>query len=289
MSSVKTLSWRCGARTFFCGPRALIAGVLNVTPDSFSDGGRFFRTEDAVRRARQMAEEGADFIDVGGESSRPGSVRLGTQEELRRVLPVIEEVRAMMDVAISVDTARAEVARAAIERGAEIVNDITALRGDPEMGRVVADSGAGLILMHMQGTPETMQENPRYDDVVAEVEAFLEERIQTAEDAGIERERLCIDPGIGFGKTLDHNLALIAAAGRLRRLGVPVLLGASRKSFIGALLDLPADERLEGSLAAAVVGVLQGADVVRVHDVQATRRAVAIADALRPHCGGGET
>jgi len=195
----------------------------------------------------------------------------------------------MMDVAISVDTARAEVARAAIERGAEIVNDITALRGDPEMGRVVADSGAGLILMHMQGTPETMQENPRYDDVVAEVEAFLEERIQTAEDAGIERERLCIDPGIGFGKTLDHNLALIAAAGRLRRLGVPVLLGASRKSFIGALLDLPADERLEGSLAAAVVGVLQGADVVRVHDVQATRRAVAIADALRPHCGGGET
>ena len=276
-----TRVWRCRARTFFCGPRTLVAGVLNVTPDSFSDGGRYVDPRRAVERACAMAEAGADLLDVGGESSRPGSAPVPYEVELERVLPVIEGIRTVSDIPLSIDTTKAVVARRALDRGVEIVNDITALRGDPEMAEVVAEFEAGLVLMHMLGGPRTMQDRPSYEDVVGEVEEFFEERIEAALAAGIERDCLCLDPGIGFGKRLEDNLALIAACRRFRRLGAPVLLGMSRKSFIGELLDTPIDERLEGSLAAAVAGVLHGADIVRVHDVAETRKALAVADALK--------
>ena len=280
---IETLSWQCGPRTFFCGARTLIAGVVNVTPDSFSDGGDFLDPDAAIARALEMAAEGADMIDIGGESSRPGADSVPLEEELGRVLPVIEGIRASSDVPISIDTIKAEVARRAIARGVEIVNDISALRSDPAMGPLVAEKGVGLILMHMKGTPRTMQQHPEYEDVVAEVEAFLEERLEAALRIGIEIEQICLDPGIGFGKTLEHNLELIAAGWRFRSLGTPLLVGMSRKSFIGSLLDLPVGERLEGSLAAAAAAVLRGADILRVHDVRATRRAVAVADAIKPY------
>lgn len=282
MKQVEKLIWQCGPRTFFCGARTLIAGVLNITPDSFSDGGRYLDTRRAVEHGLAMVQEGADILDIGGESTRPSSSGVSLEEELSRVLPVIEGIRASSDVALSIDTMKAEVARRAIERGVEIVNDVSALRFDPEMMQVVADSEAGVILMHMQGMPATMQQNPQYEDVVGEVEEFLELRLEAAQRAGIDQGRICIDAGIGFGKTLEHNLHLIRAGWRLRGLGVPVMLGASRKSFIGRLLNgAPPEERLEGSLAAAVAGVLHGADIVRVHDVLPTRRACAVADAIK--------
>lgn len=279
---IEKIRWRCGPRTFFCGPRTLIAGILNVTPDSFSDGGRHATAREAIEHARALIDAGADFLDIGGESSRPGSDPVPLDEELRRVLPVIEAIRTQSDIPLSIDTCKAEVARRAIERGVEIVNDITALRGDAGMAGVVAASGAGLVLMHMKGAPKTMQAAPHYDDVAAEVEAFFEERLVAAENAGIDTAQICLDPGIGFGKRLEDNLALVAAGWRFRELGLPVLVGASRKAFIGALLDLPVGERLEGSLAAAVAAVLGGADIVRVHDVAQTRRALAVADAVKP-------
>jgi len=278
--------WCCGARTFFCGARTLIMGVLNVTPDSFSDGGHFSDTGPALRHARAMIDAGVDIIDIGGESSRPGADAVTLDEERRRVLPVVEGIRAVSDVPISVDTTKAELARQAIGRGADIINDITALRGDSEMPHVAAETGVGLILMHMRGTPKTMQDDPFYEDPVGEVEAFFRERIDAAVAAGIATDHLCIDPGIGFGKRVEDNLALIAAGWRLGRLGFLVLLGVSRKSFLGALLDLPVEERLEGSLAAGVAGVLCGADILRVHDVRETRRAAAVADALKGFADG---
>jgi dihydropteroate synthase len=289
VAHVERLLWRCGSHTFFCGPRTLIAGILNVTPDSFSDGGEFFDPRRAVEHACEMVQAGVDFIDVGGESTRPNASPVDSEEELRRVLPVIEGIRGVSDVPLSIDTTKAEVARRALEHGVEIVNDVSALRADPEMGRVVADSRAGLILMHMQGSPATMQVAPHYDDVVEEVGGFLEERIEAAQRLGIETDRICIDPGIGFGKNLEHNLELVAAGWRLRALGTPVMIGVSRKSFIGKLLGAAPGERLEGSLAAAVAAVLQGADVVRTHDVAETRRACAMADALKPYCIQPET
>ena len=276
------LSWRCRSQRFLCGRRTLVMGILNVTPDSFSDGGRFLEADEAVAHAREMVDAGADIIDVGGESSRPGSDPVPIEEEIQRVVPVVEAIRGEIETPISVDTTKAEVARHAIKAGADIVNDITAL-GDPEMATVVADSGAGLVLMHMQGEPKTMQEAPRYRDVLGEVEFFLRGRIRTACEAGVDLEQVCIDPGIGFGKRLEDNLALIAAGWRLRRLGVPVLLGMSRKSFIKAISDVEIDQRLEGSLASAVAGVVLGADIVRIHDVAETRRAIEIADALKPY------
>lgn len=284
MGQVERLLWRCGSHTFFCGPRTLVAGILNVTPDSFSDGGEFFDPRRAVEHALEMVQAGADFIDIGGESTRPNAQPVNVEDELKRVLPVVEGIRASSDIPISVDTTKAEVARRALERGVEIINDISSLQADPEMGKVVAGSGAGLILMHMIGTPQTMQNNPQYEDVVADVESFLEVRLEAAQRMGIESECLCVDPGIGFGKTLDHNLALLGAGWRFRALGVPVLVGASRKSFIGKLLNATPDDRLEGSVAAAVAAVLNGADIVRVHDVAETRKACAIADALKPYC-----
>jgi len=260
--------------------RTLIMGVLNVTPDSFSDGGLFLRPDDALRRAEEMASEGADLIDIGGESSRPGAEPVPLEEELRRVLPVVREVARRLPLPISVDTYKAEVARKALEEGASIVNDISALRFDPKMAEVVADHRAPVVLMHMKGTPRDMQRNPYYEDVVGEVEAFLKERRKAAVRAGIPEGNIILDPGIGFGKRVEDNLQLLKHLDRLVALGNPVLVGTSRKSFIGAVLDLPVEERLEGTLATLVLAVAKGAKLLRVHDVRPAVRAVRMAEAI---------
>ncbi len=256
-------------------------GVVNVTPDSFSDGGRLETAEDAVRLGGQLADDGADLLDVGGESTRPGATPLPIDEEMRRVVPVIEGLHsARPDTPISVDTRHAETARAAIAAGAAVVNDVTGGR-DPGLLAVVREGGTGVVLNHMRGEPPTMQDDPRYDDVVAEVHEYLRERVEAAVFAGIAADRVCIDPGIGFGKDLGHNLALLRHLERFGDLDAAVLIGASRKGFIGALtgVEEPA-ARLEGSLAAAVLAAAHGADIVRVHDVSETVRALRVADAI---------
>src|SRR5262245_13980968 len=273
--------WRCRDLTLTLDERTLVMGIVNVTPDSFSDGGMFQGADDAVRHGARLLDEGADLLDVGGESTRPGSEPVDIGEELRRVIPVIEGLAKIApEIPVSVDTRKPEVARAALESGARIVNDITAGRDGP-MFEAVGPSGAGLVLMHMLGEPRTMQDDPRYDDVVGEVHEFLRERIEAAVFAGITEERVCIDPGIGFGKNVDHNLALIRSISALRPLGAAVLVGASRKRFLGTLMGVeePTD-RLEGSLATAVLAASLGADVVRVHDVAETVRALKVADAV---------
>ncbi|HXF73289.1 MAG TPA: dihydropteroate synthase [Actinomycetota bacterium] len=275
----RRLVWRCGGRELVCGERTLVMGILNVTPDSFSDGGLFLDPEAAVAHARRMVEEGADIVDVGGESTRPGSDPVPPEEERKRVLPVIEALAPELEVPISVDTRRAEVAAAALEAGASIVNDVTA-GADPDMFAVVRDAGAGMVLMHMKGEPKTMQRDPRYDDVVAEVRAYLAARLDAAARAGIDAERLCVDPGIGFGKTLEHNLLLLRHVDALVDLGRPVLVGPSRKSFIGTLLDLPPDQRVEGTLGAVCWAAARGAHAVRVHDVREAVRALRVVDAI---------
>ncbi len=257
-------------------------GILNVTPDSFSDGGRFLSADDALARARVMRAEGADIIDVGGESTRPGAEPVDTAAERRRVLPVIEALAAVSGALISVDTAKAAVAREAVRLGACIVNDVSAMTADPAMCAVVRDSGAGVVLMHRRGTPRTMQEDPRYDDVVEEVAVWLEARVTAAVEGGIARAAIAVDPGIGFGKTVVHNAALVARLDRLSALGCPVLAGMSRKRFIGALSGVPDPAgRLAGSLAAAACAVLRGAHILRVHDVAASVQAVRVAAAIR--------
>ncbi|MBM4262132.1 MAG: dihydropteroate synthase [Deltaproteobacteria bacterium] len=263
------------------GRQTLVMGVLNVTPDSFYDGGRRLDPGRAIDDALRMAADGAAIVDVGGESTRPGAEPVSTSAELDRVLPIIEGVRRQSAVPISIDTYKAEVARAALAAGADIVNDISALRFDPAMAGLVAREQVPVILMHMQGTPRTMQGEPRYDDVVQEVRSFLLAQTNLAMGAGVARERIVIDPGIGFGKTLEHNLRLLRELPELVTVDQPLLVGASRKRFIGYLLNLEADERLEGSLAAAVAAALAGANLVRVHDVKETVRAVRIADAIR--------
>jgi dihydropteroate synthase len=254
-------------------------GVLNVTPDSFSDGGRFLEAGAAVSHGEAIAAEGADLIDVGGESTRPGAEPVPEQEELRRVLPVLERLRERSEVPLSIDTWKASVARAAVAAGAVFVNDVTALRGDPAMAEVVADAGADVCLVHMKGEPRTMQEDPRYGDVVSEVREFLEQRLAFAIEAGIRADRIWLDPGIGFGKTLQHNLELTRRLREIAAIGRPVVFGASRKRFVGALTGRPEDGRLAGSLAAAVLAFERGASMLRVHDVAATRDALLVAGA----------
>ena len=255
-------------------------GVLNLTPDSFSDGGRWMEPQAAVDHAHRMAAEGADLIDLGAESTRPGSAPVDAEEQWRRLGPVLERLAGHVGPGLSIDTASAEVARRALEAGAHVINDVTALR-DPAMATTVAAAGAGVILMHMRGTPADMQRDPRYDDAPAEVAAWLGTRVAAARALGLPEARIAVDPGIGFGKRLEHNLALIARLEACAALGRPVVIGVSRKSFLGALLDLPADRRLEGGLAAAAIAVFQGAAIVRTHDVLPTVRAVRVAAALR--------
>jgi len=255
-------------------------GVVNVTPDSFFNGGLYFEPARAIERALALAAEGADIIDIGGESSRPGSNPIPAKEEKKRILPVVEVLKQKNDVLISVDTTKADVAEAALAAGADIINDISAGRFDPRMLPLAARSGAGLILMHMKGTPRTMQIAPHYDDVLGEVRAFLKERLEAAEACGVPRESILLDPGIGFGKKLEHNLVLLNNLGALADLERPLLVGISRKSFIGKILKLEAPDRLEGTIAAAVVSILHGASLLRVHDLQSVKRAVAVAEAI---------
>jgi len=260
----------------------LVMGILNVTPDSFSDGGVHFDHTKALHAALQMEADGASIVDIGGESTRPGATPVPLAEELTRVVPVVEALARQTTVPISVDTSKAEVARQCLERGAAVINDVTALAGDPEMPGVAQRSGAGVVLMHMQGTPQTMQQDPQYRDPVGDLLRFFRRRLKVCDRAGIERERLVIDPGIGFGKTLEHTLTQLARLEEFQRLGRPVLLGVSRKGFIGQLLNRPRGERLIGSLAVLCYAVARGAvQVVRVHDVRETRDAVTLCGKIR--------
>ncbi len=260
-------------------PRPSVMGIVNVTPDSFSDGGVNYRPEDAIASVRRMIDEGAAIVDVGGESTRPGSGGVSLDEELRRVVPVLE---AVAGAPVSIDTSKAEVARRALELGAELVNDVTALRGDPAMAGVVADAGAYVCLMHMQGAPRTMQADPRYEDVVSEVASFLDERLRFAVAAGVPEERVCLDPGIGFGKTVAHNVELVRRLDAIASLGRPVLVGLSRKSSLGRLLGDPeaATGPAAAGVGAAVAAYARGATILRVHDVRETVEALAVAREL---------
>lgn len=264
------------------GPGPLLLGILNVTPNSFSDGGDFFDKDAAVARALEMLDEGADLVDVGGESTRPGSDRVPAEDEVRRVAPVVREILARRpDAAVSVDTYRAETAEAALEAGARVLNDVTALRGDPRMAAVVAEARCPVVLMHMKGEPKTMQQHPVYDDVVGEVRDFLAARAEHAVAAGVDPGNIIVDPGIGFGKTLEHNLELLRNLDAIAGLGFPVLVGASRKRFIGEITGVEqARDRVSGTLAANVLAYERGASLFRVHDVRANKEALALADAV---------
>ena len=276
----------CRGKITHLGSRTLIMGVLNVTPDSFADGGRYFEPQPAIERALRMAEEGADIIDVGGESTRPagtygaGAHPVSTEEEIRRTAPVIEAIASGTDLIISVDTTKAEVAHEALALGARIVNDISAMRFDSLMAETVARSGAAVVLMHMKGTPRTMQIKPMYDNLLREVIDFLDARRSAALDAGIAPDRILIDPGLGFGKRNSHNFEILARLDEFHGLGCPLLVGPSRKKFTGAALDLPPGERLEGTLAAVGFSVAAGAHILRVHDVGAAVRAVRVAEQI---------
>jgi dihydropteroate synthase len=276
----RTLVWRCRDREIVLGDHTQLMGIVNVTPDSFSDGGAFADTDAAVDHGVRLTEEGADLLDVGGESTRPGADEVPLEEEIDRVVPVVERLVKEVDVPLSVDTRKAVVAARALDAGAAIVNDVTA-GGDPEMFGVARSAGAGLVLMHMRGQPRTMQDDPRYDDVVAEVRDHLAARIGSAVAAGVPRAQLCVDPGIGFGKNLEHNLALLRSIAAFRELRTPLLVGVSRKRFIGQLtgVEAPAD-RIEGTAGAVAWCAANGVDVVRVHDVLEMRRVVSVVDAI---------
>ena len=255
-------------------------GILNVTPDSFSDGGKFLDPERAVQQGMRLASDGADFIDVGGESTRPGSEPVDEEEEIRRVVPVIAQLTKSLRIPISIDTYKARVAGAALAAGAVIVNDISAMTFDPAMASVISRHRAAVVLMHMQGAPKTMQDNPVYQDVVTEIREYLLARAEAAARAGIAG--IIVDPGIGFGKKLEHNIRLLRELRTIASAGYPLLIGPSRKSFIGAILDLPAGERVEGTAAAVTAAIFRGANIVRVHDVKEMKRVAAVSDALKP-------
>lgn len=280
VSAPDTLFWRTTNRSIPL-QRPILLGIVNLTPDSFSDGGRYASVDAAVEGALALEAEGADVIDVGGESTRPGSEPVPAAEERRRVIPFVERAAPRLRVPISVDTTKLEVARAALDAGAEIVNDISGLRFEPRLGELAAERGAGLILMHLRGVPRTMQQEIHYDDLIGEVTAELAASLERARAAGCRDDQLAVDPGIGFGKTAEHNLLLLNRLDALQTLGRPVLVGPSRKSFIGNALDLPVEDRLEGTLAACVVALLRGARLFRVHDVRSARRALDLAESIR--------
>lgn len=262
------------------GQKTWFMGIINITPDSFSDPGEYLDKNKAVARGMKLVEQGADILDLGGESTRPGAEPVSPSEESKRIIPVIKELRKNTDVLISVDTTKADVAEEALAAGADIINDISAFRFDDRMPLLASDSGAPVVLMHMKGVPKTMQSNPYYEDLYQEIRCFLEERIATATAYGIKKEKIIVDPGIGFGKNLAHNLAIINNLDFLEDLGRPILVGISRKSFIGKILNLPPHERAEGTIASAVLSVLRGAHILRVHEVEQVRRAIAVAEAI---------
>ena len=272
---------RSGDLTLELGKRTLLMGTINVTPDSFSDGNTFFETDRAIQQGELLAAEGADLLDIGGESTRPFSEAVPVEEELRRVIPVIKELAKRTSIPISIDTCKNRVAREALDVGATIINDVSALRFDPELVRVAANAEVPLVLMHMQGTPRVMQIEPRYHSLLSEVISFLEERIQFACAGGVSRERIIVDPGIGFGKTVNHNLLLIKHLDALATLGRPVLLGSSRKAFIGAVLDKEVTEREPGTWATVCTGIVNGAHIVRVHEVTICRQLADMIDAIQ--------
>jgi dihydropteroate synthase len=270
------------ARHFqFTFPRpAIVMGIVNVTPDSFSDGGKFFETKAAVAHALQLVSEGAEIVDIGGESTRPRSIPVAEAEELRRILPVIEELAGRIQVPISVDTMKPGVARAVLQAGASIINDVAANRNDDVMWRLVAEAGAGYVCMHMQGTPQTMQDDPHYEDVAREVSGFFFDRLERLRHCGVRPEQTILDPGIGFGKRLEDNLALLGALRSFNRLQRPLLVGVSRKSFMGELLGAPLAARLPASLASACLAVETGAQIIRAHEVEETVRAIRMTEAI---------
>ncbi|MFL5241688.1 MAG: dihydropteroate synthase [Gemmataceae bacterium] len=277
------LTWKLPDRVLILDRQPLVMGIVNVTPDSFSDGGSYLNPEEAIAHGHRLVEEGADILDIGGESSRPGSQPISVAEELQRVLPVIEGLASRCAVPLSVDTYKAEVARRSLETGCAIVNDITALRGDEAMVEVVRSHKVGVVLMHMQGTPATMQQSPHYADVVAEVGQFFEERLKTLTGQGIPAEQIVLDPGIGFGKSSSHNRDLLARLGEYQRLGRPILLGVSRKGFLGKITGREPQQRLAASLAiVCLIALRQTAQIVRVHDVEETRDVLKVLEAIAP-------
>lgn len=272
--------FRAGSFKFVFPRPALIMGIINVTPDSFSDGGQFLDTEKAVAHGLKLVKDGAEILDIGGESTRPGAEQVDEAEELKRVLPVIEQLAARVSVPISIDTIKPAVARAALAAGASIVNDVSANRKDDEMWKIVSDAGAGYICMHMQGTPQTMQINPEYKDIIKEVYSFFRERLERLNACGVTDDHVVFDPGIGFGKTLEHNLRLIANLEKFAEIGRPLLIGVSRKSFIGKLLGTDITERLPASIASTCKAVEEGVNIIRTHDVARTVQAVRMTEAL---------
>jgi dihydropteroate synthase len=273
---------------FEFGKKTYIMGILNITPDSFSDGGKFFSTYDAVNHALRMQNEGADIIDIGGQSTRPGAKEVSIEEERNRVIPVLEKLSRKIKIPISIDTYKSEIVKEAIKLGAKMVNDVTALRGDKNLARIVAHYNIPICLMHMKGEPKNMQENPSYEDVVKEISAFLKERTDYAISCGIKKDKIIIDPGIGFGKRtgkgIEDNCEILHFLSEFKSLGFPIMVGASRKTFIGNVCgketQLPVTDRLEGSLAAATIATFNGADIVRVHDVKETRRCIDLVDCV---------
>jgi dihydropteroate synthase len=276
-----TIDWRCRDRVLTLGARTIVMGILNVTPDSFSDGGRCLDLASARARAIQMAEEGADIIDIGGESSRPGSAPVSVEEEIRRVVPVVEALRGATDCILSVDTRKAEVAERALEKGAHVINDISAMTHDERMPDIAKQSKAGVILMHMKGEPATMQQNPRYDDVVEEVAQWLEARLRDLSSRGIDPSSMALDPGIGFGKTMDHNMMLLRGLARLGRTGRAIVVGVSRKRFLGAITGREVGDRAAASLGAAAYAIMRGAHIIRVHDVKESCDVARVVDMLK--------
>jgi dihydropteroate synthase len=284
MSVVAFPEIRCREKTLPLGSKVLIMGILNVTPDSFSDGGRFLDPVLAVDQAQKMIAEGTDIIDIGGESTRPGASYVSEEEEIARIRPIVEALGKGTDVPLSIDTQKASVAQVALDCGASIVNDVSALQDDCRMAQVVQESGAGVVLMHRQGSSATMQEAPQYKDVVGEVKSFLSKRVALARSMGISPDRIIIDPGIGFGKTCYHNLKILANIGEFLQLEQPLMIGLSRKAFIGELTGKPVTEREMGNAAAIATAVWQGAHILRVHDVAAMKDAIQVAQALRNSC-----
>jgi dihydropteroate synthase len=283
MTIHRATTWRLRSRTLQFGRRPLLMGIVNVTPDSFSDGAQFLDHQAAIGHALRLLDEGADILDIGGESTRPYSTPVSEEEEAGRVLPVIEKIcQARPEAVVSIDTSKAKVARAAVTAGAEIVNDIWALGDDRRLKHVVRETGAGVCMMHMQGTPQTMQDNPQYDDVVTEIHDFLRSRRDQIIEFGIQPDRICLDPGIGFGKTHEHNITLMANCSRFHDLGCPLLVGHSRKGFIGKLIGDKNADRTAGTIGGALALARQGVQIIRVHDVAAVRQALIVFEA----CGG---
>jgi dihydropteroate synthase len=274
-------SIRCRKGTLILGKRTLLMGVLNITPDSFSDGGFFFDNEKAIAHGLRMVEEGADILDIGGESTRPGSKSLELEEELRRVIPVIESLAEKVDVPISIDTYKSTVAQKAIEAGAQMINDISGLHFDQSLSKIAVKEDVPIVLMHIRGTPETMQKDIHYNSLFSEILLYLKDSVQRAESAGLDPHQIIVDPGIGFGKTIEDNLLIIKNLNEFRVLGKPILLGTSRKAFIGKILNTEVRDRLEGTLSTIAIGVLNGAHIIRSHEILQAKKAIAVADAIR--------